>query len=76
MVYKTTNISPFEVVYSFNPHTPLNLLPLPNPHEFMHKEEGMMVKALTQDQPLELCQGGYKKIETLLQIAETLSYTC
>ena len=22
MVHKTTNISPFEVVYNFNPHTP------------------------------------------------------
>ena len=31
LVYKTTNISPFEVVYSFNPYTPLNLLPFPNP---------------------------------------------
>ena len=38
MVHKTTNISPFKVVYGFNPYTPLNLLPLPNPHEFVHKE--------------------------------------
>ena len=38
VVHKTTNISPFEVVYGFNPLTPLNLLPLPNPQEFVHKE--------------------------------------
>ena len=38
MVHKTTNISPFEVVYGFNPHTSLDLLPLPNPQEFVHKE--------------------------------------
>jgi len=31
VVHKTTNISPFEVVYGFNPLTPLDLLPLPNP---------------------------------------------
>jgi len=38
VVHKTTNISPFEVVYGFNPLTPLDLLPLPNPQEFVHKE--------------------------------------
>ena len=38
VVHKTTNISPFEAVYGFNPLTPLDLLPLPNPHEFVHKE--------------------------------------
>jgi len=37
-VHKTTNISPFEVVYGFDPLTPLDLLPLPNPHTFVHKE--------------------------------------
>jgi len=31
VVHKTTNASPFEVVYGFNPVTPLDLLPLPNP---------------------------------------------
>ena len=31
VVHKTTNISPFEVVYGFNLLTPLDLLPLPNP---------------------------------------------
>jgi len=30
VVYKTTNISPFEVVYGINRLTPLDLLPLPN----------------------------------------------
>ena len=38
VVHKTTNISPFEVAYGFNPHITLDLLPLHNPHEFMHKE--------------------------------------
>jgi len=38
VVHKTTKISPFEVVYGFNSHTPLDLLSLPNPHEFGHKE--------------------------------------
>ena len=28
-VHSTTNFSPFEIVYSFNPLTPLDLLPLP-----------------------------------------------
>nr|KYP37640.1 Transposon Ty3-I Gag-Pol polyprotein [Cajanus cajan] len=30
VVHKTTNISPFEAVYGFNPLTPLDLIPLPN----------------------------------------------
>ena len=38
VVHKTTNISSFEVVYGFNPLTPLDLLPLPNPQEFVPKE--------------------------------------
>jgi len=38
VVHKITNISSFEVVYEFDPLTPLDLLPLPNPHTFMHKE--------------------------------------
>jgi len=29
VVHKTTKISPFEVVYGFNPLTPLYLIPLP-----------------------------------------------
>jgi len=28
-VYSTTNYSPFEIVYGFNPLTPLNLISLP-----------------------------------------------
>ena len=28
-VHSTTNFSPFEIVYAFNPLTPLELLPLP-----------------------------------------------
>jgi len=31
-------ISPFEVVYGFNPLTPLDVIPLPNPRNFIHKE--------------------------------------
>jgi len=38
VVHKATNISSFEVVYGFDPLTPLDLLPLPNPHTFVHKE--------------------------------------
>ena len=38
VVHKTTKISPFEVVYGFNPLTPLNLIPLPNPSDFIQKE--------------------------------------
>jgi len=38
IVHKTTNISPFEVVYGFNLLSPLDLLPLPNPLEFVYKE--------------------------------------
>jgi hypothetical protein len=28
-MHSTTNCSPFEIVYGFNPLTPLNLIPLP-----------------------------------------------
>jgi hypothetical protein len=28
-VHTTTKVSPFEVVYGFNPHAPIDLLPLP-----------------------------------------------
>jgi len=38
VVHKTTQLSPFEVVYGFNPLTPKDLIPLPNPIEFIHKE--------------------------------------
>jgi len=38
VVHKTTNIFPFEVMYRFNHLTPLNLLPLLNPQEFVRKE--------------------------------------
>ena len=38
VVHKTTNISPFEVVYGFNPLFPFKLLPLPNAQEFVPKE--------------------------------------
>jgi len=38
VVHSTTKLSPFEVVYSINPLTPLNLLPLPFSFDFVHKE--------------------------------------
>uniref|UniRef100_A0A151UE75 Retrotransposable element Tf2 n=1 Tax=Cajanus cajan TaxID=3821 RepID=A0A151UE75_CAJCA len=38
IVHKTTNLSPFEVVYGFNPLTHLDLLPLPNTNSLYHKE--------------------------------------
>jgi len=38
VVHKTTNISPFEVACGFNLLTPLDLLPLSNPQEFVHNE--------------------------------------
>ncbi|XP_028193856.1 uncharacterized protein LOC114379406, partial [Glycine soja] len=37
-VHSTTNCSPFEVVYGFNPLTPLDLLPMPNVSVHMRKE--------------------------------------
>jgi len=33
VVHKTTQLSPFEVVYGFNPLSPKDLIPLPNPIE-------------------------------------------
>ena len=30
VVHSTTQLSPFEIVYGFNPLTPLDLLPLPD----------------------------------------------
>nr|KYP45360.1 Transposon Ty3-I Gag-Pol polyprotein [Cajanus cajan] len=38
VVHKTTNISPFEAIYGFNPLTPLDLISLPNVSHFIHKE--------------------------------------
>ena len=37
-VHSTTGCSPFEIVYGFNPLTPLDLLPLPNNSVFKHKD--------------------------------------
>ena len=37
-VHSTTSCSSFEVVYRFNPLTPLDLLPMPNISVFKHKE--------------------------------------
>nr|KYP31501.1 Retrotransposable element Tf2 [Cajanus cajan] len=38
VVHKTTNLSPFEVVYGFNLIIALDLLPLPNTPSLFHKE--------------------------------------
>ena len=38
VVHSTTQHSPFEVVYGFNPLTPLDLLPLPNISDFKNKD--------------------------------------
>ena len=37
-VHRTTRQSPFEIVYEFNPLTPLDLIPLPLDTSFIHKE--------------------------------------
>lgn len=38
VVHSTTKMSPFEVVYGFNPLTPLDLLPMPNNSLLKHKD--------------------------------------
>ena len=38
VVHSTTKLSPFGVLYGFNPLTPLDLLPLPSSFDFVHKE--------------------------------------
>jgi len=38
VVQKTTQLSPFEVVYGFNRLTPMDLPPFPNSRELIHKE--------------------------------------
>jgi len=38
VVHSTTKLLPFEVVYGFNPLTPLDLLPLPSSFDFVLKE--------------------------------------
>nr|KYP36175.1 Transposon Ty3-I Gag-Pol polyprotein [Cajanus cajan] len=39
VVHKTTNLSPFAVVYGFNPLTPFDILPLPSTSSYLHNEE-------------------------------------
>ena len=39
VVHRTTKISPFEVVYGFNPLTPIDLVPIPTSFDYVHKEE-------------------------------------
>jgi len=40
----TTNLSPFEVVYNFNPLIPLNLLSLPDKISLFRKERVFIAK--------------------------------
>ena len=52
-VHRTTRQSPFEVVYGFNPLTPLDLIPLPLDTSFIHKEwvsRSEFVKKLHENQ--------------------------
>ncbi len=42
-IYSTTSFSPFEMVYGFNPLTPLDLCPLPL-LEISNKDEQQMVE--------------------------------
>jgi len=58
IVHKTTNASHFEVVYGFNPLTPLDLLPLPNPRDFVHKEGAIKT---------EFVKKMYEKVKTQIQ---------
>ena len=36
VVHSTTKVSPFQVVYGFNPHAPIDLLPLPTSERVHH----------------------------------------
>jgi len=36
---KATSLSPFQVVYGYNPRTPLDLVPIPNPTKFSWEAE-------------------------------------
>ena len=44
VVHSTTQMSPFEIVYGFNPLTPLDLLPLPNISQFKDKSGQVKVE--------------------------------
>jgi len=48
VVHSTTSHSPFEVVYGFNPLTPLDLLPLPT-HEAWTCQDGEAKAKYIQD---------------------------
>jgi len=66
VVHKTTNISPFEVVYGFNPLTPLDLLPLPNPQAFVYKEgviKAEFVKKMHEKVKLQIQQQTEKYVK-------------
>ena len=39
VLHRTTNLSPFEVVYGFNPLTSLDIRPFPDNSSLFHKEE-------------------------------------
>ena len=44
VVHSTTQLSPFEIVYGFNPLTPLDLLPLPKISQFKNKSGQVKVE--------------------------------
>ena len=48
VVHSTTSHSPFEIVYGFNPLTPLDLLPLPT-HESWNCQDGQVKAKMIQD---------------------------
>jgi len=58
VVYKTTKISLFEVMYGFNPLIPLDLVSLSNPHEFIYK------KGVSKD---EFVKKLHKKVRNQIQ---------
>ena len=63
VVHKTTNASPFEVVYGFNSLTAMDLLPLPNPQDFVHKEgviKANFVKKMHEKMKIQIQQQNEK----------------
>jgi len=57
VVHSTTKMSPFEVVYGFNPLTPLDLLPMPNNSLLKHKngkDKAEFVKKMHEQVKLQI----------------------
>jgi len=65
VVHKTTQFSPFEVVYGFNPRASKDLIPSPNPIDFIHKEGASradFVKKLHQKVKIQIQQQSDKYV--------------